>query len=109
MTDTNDDFLVQRFLTENQRDIADNGFSKKVMRHIPNHNRRISTLWSIGCLILAAILFYILGGAHLMLESFRESFNSAIHNEATGLDPKSLIMVVVVLLYLGYRKLCTLA
>ncbi len=109
MTEINDDILIQSFFDESRKEITDNGFSKKVMRHLPDHYRRLSTLWSTCCFILAAILFYILGGAQLMLDSFRETFNSTIHSGTVGVDPKSLIMVVIVLLYLGYRKLCTLA
>ena len=41
--------------------------------------------------------------------ALRETFTSAIQSGAAELDPKSLIIVAVVLVYLGYRKICSLA
>lgn len=109
MVKTNDDILVQKFFSENRKEIEDNGFSRRVKRHLPEHYRRISTLWNIGIGAVAVFLFYYLGGVQLMMNTLREAFSGALHNEATTIDSKSLIMVVIVLLYLGYRKLFSLS
>jgi len=45
----------------------------------------------------------------LVLGALRETFTSAVQSGAAELDPKSLIIAAVVLVYLGYRKICSLA
>ena len=124
MTETTDDKLLQQFFSDNRKEIEDNGFSRRVMHHLPNHplqnaarrlaylpNRyyRISQLWSLFCFTLAVVLFFVLDGLQLVLGALRETFTSAIQSGAAELDPKSLIIVAVVLVYLGYRKICSLA
>ena len=102
MTETTDDKLLQQFFSDNRKEIEDNGFSRRVMHHLPNRYYRISQLWSLFCFTLAVVLFFVLG-------ALRETFTSAIQSGAAELDPKSLIIVAVVLVYLGYRKICSLA
>ena len=104
MTETTDDKLLQQFFSDNRKEIEDNGFSRRVMHHLPNRYYRISQLWSLFCFTLAVVLFFVLDGLAL-----RETLTSAIQSGAAELDPKSLIIVAVVLVYLGYRKICSLA
>ena len=109
MTETTDDKLLQQFFSDNRKEIEDNGFSRRVMHHLPNRYYRISQLWSLFCFTLAVVLFFVLDGLQLVLGALRETFTSAIKRGAAELDPKSLIIVAVVLVYLGYRKICSLA
>lgn len=44
MTDNNDDVLVKKFFSENRIDVPDDGFSRRVMRRLPDRTRRISRL-----------------------------------------------------------------
>lgn len=109
MTETTDDRLLQKFFSDNRKEIEDNGFSRGVMRHLPDRYNRISQLWSLFCFTLAVVLFFALDGLQLVLGTLRETFSSAVQSGATELDPKSLIIALVVLMYYGYRKICTLA
>ena len=87
MTETTDDKLLQQFFSDNRKEIED----------------------SLFCFTLAVVLFFVLDGLQLVLGALRETFTSAIQSGAAELDPKSLIIVAVVLVYLGYRKICSLA
>lgn len=109
MMETTDDKLLRQFFADNRKEIADNGFSRRVMRHLPDRYYRISQLWSMFCFTLAAVLFVVLDGLQLVVGALRETFTSAVQNGATELDPKSLVIAGVVLLYLGYRKISSLA
>ena len=109
MTETTDDKLLQQFFSDNRKEIEDNGFSRRVMHHLPNRYYRISQLCSLFCFTLAVVLFFVLDGLQLVLGALRETITSAIQSGAAELDPKSLIIVAVVLVYLGYRKICSLA
>jgi len=109
MTETTDDKLLQKFFSDNRKEIEDNGFSRRVMHHLPDRYNRISQLWSLFCFTLAVVLFFVLDGLQLVMGALRETFTSAIQSGVAELDPKSLIIVAIVLLYLGYRKICSLA
>ena len=109
MTETTDDKLLQQFFSDNRKEIEDNGFSRRVMHHLPDRDYRISQLWSLFCFTLAVVLFFVLDGLQLVLGALRETFTSAVESGAAELDLKSLIIAAVVLVYLGYRKICSLA
>ena len=61
MTETTDDKLLQQFFSDNRKEIEDNGFSRRVMHHLPDRYYRISQLWSLFCFTLAVVLFFVLG------------------------------------------------
>lgn len=67
MTETTDDKLLQQFFSDNRKEIEDNGFSRRVMHHLPNRYYRISQLWSLFCFTLAVVLFFVLDGLQLVL------------------------------------------
>lgn len=105
----NDDKLLASFFAEHRQEIADNGFSRRVMRRLPDRSRRLAQIWTACCFALALGLFVALDGVQLVLDTLRETFDAAIRSGATELDPKSLAIAGVVLLYLGYRKIATMA
>ena len=109
MTGTNEDKLLMQFFAENRQEIEDNGFSRRVMRHLPRRYQCLARLWSVFCFTLAAVLFIVLDGWELILNTLRETFTNVIQHGEASLDPKSLLLVVIVLLYFGYRKICSLA
>ncbi len=109
MMETTDDKLLQKFFSDNCREIEDNGFSRRVMHHLPDRYYRISQLWSLLCFTLAVVLFFALDGLQLVLGTLRETFTAALESGAAQIDPKSLIIVAIVLIYFGYRKICSLA
>lgn len=105
----NDDKLIISFFAANRQEIADNGFTRRVMRHLPDRTHRISQMWVTFCFTLALVLFFVLDGLQLVLDTLRETFMVAAHSEAAQLEPKSLAVAGIVLLYLLYRKICSLA
>lgn len=105
----NDDRLLKQFFADNKREIADNGFSRRVMRLLPDRGNRLAQLWSTCCFTLAVVLFVTLDGFQLILNTLRETFDSLLQSGATELNPKSLAIAAVVLLFMGYRKIASLA
>ena len=105
----NDDKLLTSFFAEHRQEIADNGFSRRVLRHLPDRSRHLAQIWTAFCFTLALVLFVSLDGVQLILDTLRETFDTAIRSGASELDPKSLIIAGVVLLYFGYRKISSMA
>lgn len=105
----NDDKLLKQFFADNRPEIADNGFSRRVMRCLPNRSQRLSQIWSACCFTLALVLFVTLDGLQLVLNTLRETFDALIQGGAAEFDLKSLAIAAIVLLFMGYRKIASLA
>ncbi len=109
MTETDNDKLLQGFFAENKREIADNGFSRRVMHHLPDRSNRLSRIWSAFVMLVSVVLFVGLGGLEAAWGTIREVFVSMINHEVTSLDPKSIIIATVVLLFMATRKAASMA
>lgn len=103
----NDDRLIEQFLAPGRREIADNGFTRRVLNRLPDRRER---LWTFTGFTLALVLFIALDGIELIWNSLRETLTTAVEQSmATNIDPKSLVIAGVVLLFLAYKKIASLA
>jgi hypothetical protein len=104
-----DDELLRKFFADNKHEIADNGFSRRVMRRLPARRTRLLWhVWSAFCCTLALLLFVWLDGAKLVWNTLSSSVLESIAADASRLNPTSVMIAVGVLLLLGVRKLATL-
>lgn len=56
MTDDRDELIVRKFFEENKIDVPDDGFSRRVMRRLPDRERRLSRVWTAVCAVLGVLL-----------------------------------------------------
>lgn len=106
----NDDRLIEQFLAPGRREIADNGFTRRVLNRLPDRRERLARLWTFTGFTLALVLFIALNGIELIWNSLRETLTTAVEQSmATNIDPKSLVIAGVVLLFLAYKKIASLA
>ena len=52
-----DDALVTQFFNENKQEIADEGFSARVMRRLPTRAVRLNCIWTVLCTIVGVAFF----------------------------------------------------
>lgn len=109
MTEIDNDKLLRDFFAENKQEIADNGFSRRVMHHLPGRSNHLARIWSAFVMTVAAVLFVWLGGLEAAWGTIREVFISMINHGTTGLAPKSIIIAAVVLLFMATRKVASMA
>lgn len=109
MTELDNDKLIRDFFAAEKKEIVDNGFSHRVMRHLPDRENRLARTWTIIVMIIAVILFILLGGVEASLGTLREVFSNMITHLSNNLDPKSIIIAAIVLLFMAARKICSLA
>ena len=76
MTEDNDLLLKQFFQEVAQQQIADNGFTERVMQRLPQHTslaaRRtlLTRLWTASCIVVFAVLFVVFHGWELLTIQF---------------------------------------
>lgn len=107
MTENDNDKLLVSFFAEHKHEIADNGFSRRVLRRLPGY--RLSQIWTICCFTLAFVLLVAFDGVQAILNALREIFETALRSGFLELDPTSLAIVGGVLLFGAYRKISSLA
>lgn len=109
MTEINNDKLLHDFFAKNKQEIADNGFSRRVMHRLPSRSNHLARIWSAFVMTVATVLFVWLGGLEAAWGTIKEVFIGMINHSATSLDPKSTIIAAVVLLFMVTRKVASLA
>ena len=65
--DDKDQIMLESFFKQAaQQQIEDNGFTERVMTHLPDSRvervRRLSSLWTWFCIIIGVVLFFVFGG-----------------------------------------------
>jgi uncharacterized membrane protein len=125
MTD-NDNILIERLFEEASRQqIADDGFTKRVMAALPDNSaakvRRLSRLWTWFCILVGLALFFLLDGWTVLKATLLAIFNTVLTSLSVllttaptadlRLDPAVLLVllvfVLVVLPYQTARRLST--
>ena len=58
-----DELIVSRFFDEHKFDIADNGFSERVMEKLPSWSAKVNRIWTLVCCVVAFVwIVYIVRG-----------------------------------------------
>ncbi|MBQ8672486.1 MAG: DUF5056 domain-containing protein [Bacteroides sp.] len=105
----NEDRLLKQFFNDNRQEMADNGFTRRVMQHLPHHNRTSTRLWGILGTALTLFLFVALDGLQLIAEVLRETFMTITQDGMENFDLRTVVLSVGVLLFLLYQKIASLA
>jgi hypothetical protein len=125
MTD-NDNILIERLFEEASRQqIADDGFTKRVMAALPDNSaakvRRLSRLWTWFCILVGLALFFLLDGWAVLKATLLAIFNTVLTSLSVLLTTAPtadlrlvpavllvlLVFVLVVLPYQTARRLST--
>ena len=59
----NDEELIARFFADNRQEIADDGFTRRVMERLPGKALWLNRLWTAACMLVGLGLFVLLDGA----------------------------------------------
>ncbi|WP_455672042.1 DUF5056 domain-containing protein [Phocaeicola sp.] len=103
----NDDKLISRFMHANKHEIADNGFSRRVIRQLPERAKWLSDVLSICCALLCCILFYVFNGFDYLFRAITEIITSQSFNLISNTNFQTLLIATVVLVIIGVQRACT--
>ena len=112
MTDNNKDIdkLLDDFFAANRHEVADGGFTHRVMRRIPQRRNRLALMWNVLCFLLVAALFIALDGVQLVWVTLQETFIGLMEQSALAdAGPVSWLIAAGVLIVLACRKIVSLA
>lgn len=100
MKDNNDLLIASFFEQYGKKEIADNGFSQRVMNALPHRERSyaklLNTLWTCFCGIAAISLFLFADGINFISSVAINVLNSLLaHISAIDITLSTVIMTVV--------------
>ena len=56
MADDRDELLVRKFFEDNAVEVPDDGFTRRVMRRLPDRERRLSRIWAAVCAVAGVLM-----------------------------------------------------
>ena len=95
----NDDKLISQFMHANKHEIEDNGFSRRVIRQLPEHAK-----WMSVCTVLCCILFYVFDGFNFLFGVIVEVITSQSYNLMSNTNFISLAIATVVVIIIGVQR-----
>lgn len=104
-----DDQLINKFMQANKREIADNGFSRRVMRRLPMRSQVVSDVLTAMGIVVSCILFFVFDGASLIYDAVVPVFQQSSARLIENLNFQTLIPIVAVMAYLGIQKAIALS
>lgn len=104
----NDDKLIKSFMLANKHEIMDNGFSRRVVRRLPQRAQWLSDILSVVCAIICCTLFYVFNGFEVLFQTICEVFTSQSYSLMSNTNFQSLIIATIVLLIIGMQRVCSL-
>ena len=104
-----DDQLISQFMQTNKREIADRGFSRRVMRRLPKQFKNLSDILTPICIVVSCILFYLFDGISLIYASIMPVIQQSSVSIIENLHFQTLIPIAIVCTYLGIQKAISLS
>lgn len=109
MMEINDDKLLKDFFAKGKKEITDDGFSQMVMHQLPDRKNRMIEYIANFIMLICLVLFFAFNGVQAVLDTLKEALIGMIQQGTTsGIDPKSIIIAGVVLLFMATRKICSM-
>ena len=104
MSEDSNQQLQQFFKDAARQQIADNGFTDKVMKALPEHPTfdvaRFNRLWTLLCVLVYAVFFIVFQGWQLLAVHFEVMVRTLLV-ESFSINPLMLASVLFGLLFVG--------
>lgn len=104
----NDDKLIKDFMLAGKREIEDNGFSRRVIRHLPQRGKWLSDLMSVACTLVCLALFYIFNGFEALFRAIGDILAVQTYSLVNNTNFQSLLLATAVLVIIGLQRVCSL-
>ena len=101
MKEMNED-SIELFMKEQKQEVADRGFTKRVMRRLPSHQHSVTTFIDVALIAVCVCLFLVFGGLGLIhsLIGHVMAFVQTHTMEHLLSDPKLLITCAIIIVSL---------
>jgi len=104
MVNDSDDKLIQQFLLQTERELPNDGFSTRVMRHLPGRADCFVQIWTAICIICGVVLFVHIDGYQLLTGLMQRIGVTLLDSGILRQNPLHLSLVSTLIAgYIGYK------
>ena len=104
MADDRDELLVRKFFEDNAVEVPDDGFTRRVMRRLPDRERRLSRIWAAVCAVAGVLMLHKFNWLGVLV-SYIGSLVKGIGLPSNDIGSYALALVsVLFLIFLGGYK-----
>jgi hypothetical protein len=96
--------LIEQFLKQNRQEIADDGFTERVMRGLPERKPQydwLPTIWNAVMMTLALVLFIVFGGVGLVKDALYQNLDLAL---TQGVDMRVIFALMCAFVFYISQK-----
>lgn len=104
----NDDKRIKDFLLAGKQEIEDNGFSRRVLRHLPQRAKQLSDMLNVACTLICCTLFYMFNGVEITWRIISDIVTSQTYYLINDANFQSLLLATAVLILIGLQRVCSL-
>ena len=102
----NDELLLKEFFAAHSETIADNGFTERVMRGLPESKPQLDWLppiWNAVMMTLALVLFIVLGGVDVVKSALYQYLDAAL---TRGVDMRVVFaLMCAFVVYISHKAI----
>ncbi|MDD4636646.1 MAG: DUF5056 domain-containing protein [Bacteroidales bacterium] len=104
MVHDSDDQLIRDYLKQTEKELPDDGFSARVMRHLPGRADRFVQIWTLICVILGVFLFVHIEGCQLLANLMQRIGVALLDSGILQQNPLHLALLSTLIAgYIGYK------
>ena len=103
----NDDILVSKFFEEYTQEVEAHGFTKRVIRHLPDRAARLNRIWTALCIVAGIVFFIGIKGWKIIAESLLVLFHTTPAQDVFQLSPLTIMLSVLALTMVGVYQLAS--
>jgi len=96
--------LIEQFLKQNRQEIADDGFTERVMRGLPERKPQydwLPTIWNAVMMTLALVLFIAIGGVGMVKDALYQNLDLAL---TQGVDMRVIFALMCAFVFYISQK-----
>ncbi|MFA6873676.1 MAG: DUF5056 domain-containing protein [Bacteroidales bacterium] len=98
------DTLLKQFMDANRQEMADNGFSRRVMHRLPCRHNRAAQILNALCAVVSVFLFVTFDGIQAIIEVMRNVLVYTIQHVGTlHIDIKTMVVLFCLVFFFTVR------
>ncbi len=98
------DKLIEQFMKQNRLEIADNGFTERVMQTLPDGKAQrdwLPTVWNAAMMAVVVILFFVFGGVSRVENALYQYLDGVL---TQGIDMRVIFALMCAFVFYISRK-----
>ncbi|MDD2525428.1 MAG: DUF5056 domain-containing protein [Bacteroidales bacterium] len=104
MVHDSDDQLIRNYLKQTEKKLSDEGFSARVMRHLPGRAECFVQVWTLLCVVSGVFLFVSIDGCQLVANLMQKMGLALLDSGILQQNPLHLSLITTLIAgYIGYK------